>query len=105
MHPLGELADVLHAHDAILVVDASQAAGAMAMDWRASGVDALAASGYKWLFGPSGTGILWVRSELRDTLTNVNGNWLAVEGARRSREADGRAAARLRASRPPARCR
>ena len=34
VHPLGELADVLHAHDAILVVDASQAAGAMAMDAR-----------------------------------------------------------------------
>ena len=82
VHPLGELADALHARDAILVVDASQAAGAVAIDWRASGVDALAASGYKWLFGPYGTGILWVRSELRDTLANVNGNWLAVEGAR-----------------------
>jgi selenocysteine lyase/cysteine desulfurase len=82
VHRLDELADVLHAREAILVVDASQAAGAVAIDWRASGVDAIAVSGYKWLLGPYGTGILWVRSEVRDSLANVNGNWLAVEGAR-----------------------
>jgi cysteine desulfurase/selenocysteine lyase len=82
VHPLDELAGVLHARGAILVVDASQAAGAVAVDWHASGVDAIAVSGYKWLFGPYGTGILWVRSDVRDGLANVNGNWLAVAGAR-----------------------
>jgi cysteine desulfurase / selenocysteine lyase len=82
VHPLGELADVLHARGALLIVDASQAAGAVAFDWRTSGVDAIAVSGYKWLLGPYGTGILWVRSDVRDSLANVNGNWLAVEGAR-----------------------
>jgi selenocysteine lyase/cysteine desulfurase len=82
VHPLEEFARILHAHDALLIVDASQAAGAIPIDWRGSGIDALAASGYKWLLGPYGTGILWVRSKLRDGLANVNGNWLAVEGAR-----------------------
>jgi selenocysteine lyase/cysteine desulfurase len=82
VQPLAEFAQVLHAHDALLIVDASQAAGAIAVDWQGIGIDALAASGYKWLFGPYGTGILWVRPELRDRLANVNGNWLAVEGSR-----------------------
>jgi cysteine desulfurase/selenocysteine lyase len=82
VQPLKELADVLHARGAWLFTDASQAAGAVAIDWVASGVDAMAVSGYKWLFGPYGTGILWVRPEVRDTLININGNWLAVDGAR-----------------------
>jgi selenocysteine lyase/cysteine desulfurase len=79
VHPLSEVAEVLHAHGAVLIVDGSQAAGAVAIDWAASGVDAVAISGYKWLFGPYGTGILWVRPALRDELTNVNGNWMAVD--------------------------
>jgi selenocysteine lyase/cysteine desulfurase len=82
VQPLAEFAEILHAREAHLIVDASQAAGAVPIDWRATGVDALAASGYKWLFGPYGTGILWVRSVLRDRLANVNGNWLAVQDAR-----------------------
>ncbi|MEO7270730.1 MAG: aminotransferase class V-fold PLP-dependent enzyme, partial [Vicinamibacterales bacterium] len=82
VHPLRAFADVLHARGAWLFTDASQAAGAVAIDWAASGVDAIAVSGYKWLFGPYGTGLLWVRPEVRDAVINVNGNWLAVEGAR-----------------------
>ena len=82
VHPVAEIADLLHARDALLVLDGSQAAGAIAIDWRGSGVDAMAVSGYKWLLGPYGTGILWVRGEVRDQLANVNGNWLAVDGAR-----------------------
>ncbi len=82
VHPLHEFADVLHARGAILITDASQAAGAIALDWSTTGVDALVASSYKWLFGPYGTGILWVRSDVRDRMANVNGNWLAVEGSR-----------------------
>ena len=81
VQPLAELAGVLHAREALLFTDASQAAGAIDIDWATSGVDAMAISGYKWLLGPYGTGILWVRPEVRDALINVNGNWLALEGA------------------------
>ena len=82
VHPLHEFADLLHRRGAILIADASQAAGAIGIGWGATGVDAMVASGYKWLFGPYGTGIMWVRSDVRDRMVNVNGNWLAVEGAR-----------------------
>jgi len=81
VHPLGELAEILHSRDALLFTDASQAAGAVDIDWLGSGVDAMAVSGYKWLLGPYGTGIFWVRPEVRDGMINVNGNWLALEGS------------------------
>ena len=49
---LEAFAKVLHARNALLFVDGSQAAGAIPIDWRASGIDAMAISGYKWLLGP-----------------------------------------------------
>ena len=81
VQPLRELAEVLHARGALLFTDASQAAGAIDIDWSASGVDAMTVSGYKWMLGPYGTGLFWVRPEVRDGLININGNWLALEGA------------------------
>jgi cysteine desulfurase/selenocysteine lyase len=79
---LQQFAELLHPRGAYLFVDGSQAAGSVAIDWRTSGVDAMAVSGYKWLLGPYGVGILWVRSHVRDGMANTNGNWLAVDGAR-----------------------
>ena len=81
LHPLADLARVAHAHGALLVVDAAQTAGAVALDWAALGVDAVLMSGYKWLLGPYGSGAMWVRPEVRDALVNVNGNWIALRAA------------------------
>ena len=77
LQSLDVFAGALHARDAWLVVDGAQAAGAIALDWRALGVDALMVSGYKWTLGPYGVGALWVRPALRDVLLDVNGNWQA----------------------------
>jgi selenocysteine lyase/cysteine desulfurase len=82
VHPLTEFAEVAHGHGALLVTDATQAVGSMGIDWPATGVDALLASGYKWLLGPYGTGVAWVRHSLLETLADVNGNWWANEKAR-----------------------
>lgn len=79
VHPLPAFAELLHAQGALLVVDASQAAGAIALDWSASGADAIVTSGYKWLFGPFGSGAIWVRPAVRDTLLDANGNWTAFQ--------------------------
>jgi selenocysteine lyase/cysteine desulfurase len=69
---------VAHAHGALLAVDSAQTAGAVALDWATLGVDAVMMSGYKWLLGPYGSGAMWVRPEVRDSLVNVNGNWTAL---------------------------
>jgi selenocysteine lyase/cysteine desulfurase len=81
LHPLSELAARLAPHGAHLIVDGAQAVGAIALDWDATGADAVLLSGYKWVYGPFGIGAMWVRPALRDRMANVNANWLALEAA------------------------
>ena len=58
------LAALAHEHDAVLVLDASQSAGAVPIDVRADDVDFLVATSYKWLCSSFGAAICYVRSEL-----------------------------------------
>src|SRR5918992_1417133 len=60
----GELAALAHENDAILVLDASQSAGAVPLDVRADDVDFLVATSYKWLCSSIGAGICYIRREL-----------------------------------------
>ncbi|HEX8692171.1 MAG TPA: aminotransferase class V-fold PLP-dependent enzyme [Longimicrobium sp.] len=59
--PAREMAGRAHAAGALVVVDAAQAAGHLAIDVEAMGVDVLAFTGHKGLLGPQGTGGLYVR--------------------------------------------
>jgi cysteine desulfurase / selenocysteine lyase len=59
-HDLPSLADLAHAHGAVLIVDGSQTAGAMDVDLHASGVDFFVTTAMKWLLGTSGVGYLYV---------------------------------------------
>jgi len=54
-------ASLAHAHDALLHVDAVQAAGKIPLDFAGSGADLMALSAHK-LFGPRGVGALAVRA-------------------------------------------
>jgi cysteine desulfurase/selenocysteine lyase len=63
---LRELAELAHAHGALLAVDATQAAGMAPVDVVADDIDVLVAGGYKWLCGPFGAAIAWLRPELRE---------------------------------------
>ena len=56
------LAALAHEHDAVLVLDASQSAGAVPIDVRADDVDFLVATSYKWLCSSFGAAICYVRS-------------------------------------------
>jgi len=79
----GELADLdavmdaAAAHDARLVMDATQACGWLPVD--ASRIDVLACSAYKWLCSPRGTAFMSVRPELQDRLTPIAAGWYAGE--------------------------
>jgi selenocysteine lyase/cysteine desulfurase len=63
-HDLRAVCDMAHRKGALVYVDAVQAAGAVPIDVRASGVDFLAASTFKWLMGDFGFGFLYVRQDL-----------------------------------------
>jgi len=52
----------------LLCVDAIQSLGAMPVDVRAMNIDFLAADGHKWLCGPEGCGLFYVRKELQGHL-------------------------------------
>ena len=64
---LSTVSELAHAHDALVVVDAAQAAGQVPVSLPETNVDAYALSGQKWLGGPEGTGALWIpRHRLTD---------------------------------------
>jgi selenocysteine lyase/cysteine desulfurase len=67
-----------HAHGALFVVDAIQGLGALPLDVEECAIDALAADGHKWLCGPEGAGILYVRREVRERIAPTRPSWLSV---------------------------
>lgn len=67
-YDLARLAAAAHARGALLVVDASQSAGAVPIDVPSSGVDALITGSYKWLCGPFGAAVMVLAPELQATL-------------------------------------
>ena len=63
-HDLRALSEIAHEHEAYLIVDAIQSAGAMQIDAKKDDVDFLTTSCYKWLLSPPGAGYLYVKEEL-----------------------------------------
>jgi cysteine desulfurase/selenocysteine lyase len=60
------------------VVDAIQGLGPLTLDIRAAHVDMLACGGQKWLLSPWGTGFVYVRRELLESLTPQPVSWMGV---------------------------
>lgn len=54
--PVAELAPLVHAAGALLLVDAAQTLGVLPIDMQAMGIDLLAFTGHKGLQGPTGAG-------------------------------------------------
>ena len=61
MLDITRIAEIAHAHGALLIVDASQTAGTVPIDMTALGMDVLCFTGHKGLMGPQGTGGLCIR--------------------------------------------
>ena len=58
---IARIGEMAHAHGALLVVDASQTAGAIPIDMQKMHIDVLCFTGHKGLMGPQGTGGLCIR--------------------------------------------
>jgi cysteine desulfurase / selenocysteine lyase len=59
-------------------VDAIQALGVLPFDVSQLPIDALSADGHKWLLGPEGAGIFWLRREWVDRLHPIGVGWNSV---------------------------
>jgi cysteine desulfurase / selenocysteine lyase len=62
--PVVEAGRIAHEHGIILIVDAAQSAGAVPIHVNDMGIDLMAFTGHKSLFGPPGTGGLYIREGL-----------------------------------------
>ena len=58
-----QITEMAHARGASVVVDGAQTAGHLPIDVHAMGVDAYAVPSHKWLCGPDGLGLLYVRAD------------------------------------------
>jgi selenocysteine lyase/cysteine desulfurase len=76
---LAALADVAHRNGALLFVDAIQGLGVFPLDVSQVPIDFLAADGHKWLLGPEGAGVLFVRREHLDLLRPLGVGWNSVK--------------------------
>jgi selenocysteine lyase/cysteine desulfurase len=65
-HDVRALADIAHAHGALLHVDAIQALGMFPVDVRADDMDFLCSGTYKWLLGGFGVAPFYIRKSLLD---------------------------------------
>ncbi|MCE7735175.1 MAG: aminotransferase class V-fold PLP-dependent enzyme [Candidatus Heimdallarchaeota archaeon] len=74
-----ELTDMTHNHGAYMVVDAIQHVGALQLDTRGLDLDFVTVGGYKWLLGPYGTGLTYVKPELQEVLDPVSITWHGQE--------------------------
>ncbi|MGM0125710.1 aminotransferase, class V [Enterococcus sp. AZ194] len=70
INPLKELAELAHAHGAVMVADGAQAVPHMPVDVQALNVDFYAFSGHK-MCGPTGIGVLYGKREWLDQMEPV----------------------------------
>ena len=69
--PIAEVGSIARERDLIFCVDAAQTAGVLPIDIEATHIDLLAFTGHKSLFGPQGTGGLYIRHGLEKKIAPV----------------------------------
>ncbi|MGB9720223.1 MAG: aminotransferase class V-fold PLP-dependent enzyme [bacterium] len=79
MIDLAILSKFLSSKGIYLIVDAIQSIGAVAFDTKMTQVDFLSTGGGKWLFGPGGTGFLYINKKNFKNLKKLHTGWLGVD--------------------------
>jgi cysteine desulfurase/selenocysteine lyase len=100
INPITEIAAKAHAVDAVMVVDASQAAPQFPVDVSTLGADLLAFTGHKTV-GPTGIGVLWGRYDLLAQLPPFLGGGEMIEVVRMTGSTYAPPPARFEAGTPP----
>ena len=77
-HDLDRLAEVVHRQGALLFLDVIQGLGVFELDVKKTPVDFACADSHKWLLGPEGSGVFFVRGEHLDKLRPTGIGWRSV---------------------------
>ncbi|MGI9074671.1 MAG: aminotransferase class V-fold PLP-dependent enzyme [Bryobacteraceae bacterium] len=72
---LQRIGELCSEHGCFFFVDAIQGMGAFPIDVKTCHIDALAADGHKWMLGPEGNGVLYVREKWLDAIEPVEFGW------------------------------
>ncbi|MEM9354378.1 MAG: aminotransferase class V-fold PLP-dependent enzyme [Planctomycetota bacterium] len=78
---LTRIGEVARKYDSFFFVDAIQGLGVYPIHVGELGIDGLAADGHKWMLGPEGAGIAYIRSEWLDRLRPLGVGWNSVTHA------------------------
>lgn len=78
---LRALGEIAHRRGALFFVDAIQGLGVLPVDVGELPIDFLAADGHKWLLGPEGAGLLFIRREHLPRLRTIGVGWNSVRHA------------------------
>src|ERR1700685_1939427 len=73
---LKAIGEACRQHGCFFFVDAIQGMGAFPLDVEACHIDGLAADGHKWMLGPEGNGVLYVRRKWLDAIEPVEFGWM-----------------------------
>jgi cysteine desulfurase / selenocysteine lyase len=69
------LGEICRSNGCFFFVDAIQGLGALPLNVEEAHIDALAADGHKWLLGPEGCGVLYVRREWQDRIEPIEAGY------------------------------
>ena len=72
---LCEIGEICARHNCLFLVDAIQGLGAFPIDVEAAKIDALAADAHKWLLGPEGCALLYVRQDKQEQIKPTQTGW------------------------------
>jgi selenocysteine lyase/cysteine desulfurase len=78
---LNEVCEIAHRKGAQVFVDAIQGLGVFPLDTNQIPIDYAAADGHKWMLGPEGAGLLYIRRSNLDHLQNVLAGWNSLEAS------------------------
>jgi cysteine desulfurase / selenocysteine lyase len=78
--PVADLCEIAHSRGALFFLDAIQGLGVFPLDLAAVPIDFLAADGHKWMLGPEGAGIAFVRRCHLERLACPVVGWNSVAG-------------------------
>ena len=73
--PVRALANLAHAHGALIVIDGAHAPGMIPLDLRAYGCDFYGGNCHKWLCSPKGVGFLHVAPHVQERMRHLVVSW------------------------------